>query len=100
MLSFKYFISEEYYYHGTTSSNEDSILKNGADPSKSKYNSKLYLTKSHREAYKYGKIASGGNIPTVLKIHKNDIEDKHIDSNNSGVIEYKGKIDATKFSRV
>ena len=65
MDRFKDFVTENVYYHGTTPAVADHILKNGLDPSKSKYGNKLYLTTNHGEAHKYGKIANG-NKPGVV----------------------------------
>ena len=99
MLSFVS-LTEEYYYHGTSPANAEHILKHGMDPSKSKYQSKLYMTKNHGEASKYAKFSNNGKPGTVLKIHKSHIEPEHVHSDNSGIIEYKGNIEPHKISRV
>lgn len=99
MIPFSAFF-EEYYYHGTSHANAEHILKHGMDPSKSKYQSKLYMTKNHGEASKYAKFANNGKPGTVLKIHKDHIDPQHVHSDHSGIIEYKGKIESHKISRV
>ena len=99
MISFKTFF-EEYYYHGTSPQNAENILKNGLDPSKSKYQSKLYLTKNYGEASKYSKFANNNKPGVVLKIHKKHLDPQHIHSDYSGIVEYKGPIDSSNISKV
>jgi len=93
-------IVEEYYYHGTSKENADHIIKHGLNTNNSKYDGKIYLTKNHGEAQKYGKIKSGGKTPVVLKVHKDHLSKDHIHSDYSGVVEYKGNLKPEHISTV
>lgn len=99
MINFKD-LTENYYYHGTSPVNAEHILKHGLDPSKSKYSSKLYMTKNYGEASKYAKFSNNGKPGVVLKIHKDHINPEHIHSDTSGIIEYKGKIESNKIEKL
>lgn len=97
MLKFKQFLTEsdgDWYYHGTDPISAAKIAKEGLKPSS--LDSKVYLTKVHREAQKYGKIRSGGKIPVVFKIHSSHLNPNHILSNDSGIVQYSGHIKADK----
>lgn len=86
MKSFQIFLAEnEYYYHGTKSSNKDEIGKNGLQVSKSLFGKNLFLTRRHYEAQKYSKHK--GKLGVVYKIHINKLDSKFLDSKN-GVLQY------------
>ena len=100
MIRFRDFISEDYYYHGTTPANADRITSSGFDPSKSKYGGKLFLTRSHSEASKYGKIANGGKLGVVLRVHKKHLDPEHTKDGDTGIIQYGHKIEKDHISRI
>lgn len=81
-------ILESYYYHGTTPANAESIKKNGIDPSKSKYDKTVFLTRTYAEAQKYAKIQNNGKPGKVLRVHQTHIKRDGIVQQNSGVIQY------------
>jgi len=100
MLSFRQYFNEDYYYHGTSESNANHIKQNGIDPAKSKYNNKIFLTKNHGEAFKYAKIANNGKPGVVFRVHKNNISTDNVEHDNSGIIQYTGKIDKEHINQV
>jgi RNA:NAD 2'-phosphotransferase (TPT1/KptA family) len=99
MISFSDFLLEQYYYHGTSVANSETIDKDGLNPGKSKYDGKVYMSRNYGEAYKYGKIANNGKAPIVYKIHKDNLKPEHIHSDHSGIIEYKGHVSKEHISR-
>lgn len=98
--SFKTYLYEQYYYHGTSHENAQKILKSGTDNDKSLFDKKIYLTKNFGEAQKYSKIASGGKLGKVLKVHRSNLKDHEIHDEHSGIIQYSGKIKPEHFSEV
>lgn len=98
MRSFKEYLLEEYYFHGTSHEQAENIKKHGLDPTKSLFSNKLYMTKSYQEAHKYSKRK--GKPGVVFKIHKSAIDPKHVHSDYSGIIEYTGKIEPKHISTI
>jgi len=93
-------LDEEFLYHGTTRQSAENIRKTGFDPSNSKYGGHVFLTTTHREAQKYSKIAAGGGIGSVLKVHRSNLDPAHIHSDYGGIVRYTGKIDPSHVSDV
>lgn len=80
------------FYHGTSHKAAEHIAAHGVDPSKSKYGSKIFLTKLHHEAQKYSKIANNGKLGKVFSVERKHLDPKHIAKEHSGIIEYTGAI--------
>lgn len=91
--------SEDYYYHGTSHSNADAILKHGLDTKKSVFSGKTYLTRSYMLANKYSKSGSG-KLGVVLKVKKSVLKPEHTTHHDStGVIEYTDHIHPDHISK-
>lgn len=86
-------------YHGTTPENAQNILRNGFDPTKSKYSSELHFTDNFAEASKYSKMANKGKLGVVLAVHKSHLNPANIISDDSGVIKYNAPIDKQHIKR-
>jgi RNA:NAD 2'-phosphotransferase (TPT1/KptA family) len=101
MKQFVDFIKEDddYYYHGTSHANADSILKHGLDTKKSVFSGKTYLTRSYMLANKYSK-SGAGKMGVVLKVKKSALKPEHtIHHDSSGVIEYTDHIHPDHISK-
>lgn len=96
-MRFKEYITETWYYHGTSTKAAKEILKNGFN--KSLHNGKIFLTRNYMEANKYSKISNGGIVGVVLKIHKNHLNTTNIVNDHSGIIQYKGHINPKHISK-
>lgn len=81
-----------YYYHGTDSESSKEILANGFDPKRSKFKNGLYFTSNYGEAQKYSKIASGGKMGKVLKVHSNVFDSRYIKYQDPSIFQYSGEI--------
>jgi RNA:NAD 2'-phosphotransferase (TPT1/KptA family) len=100
MLSFRDFLLENVYYHGTSPNAASDIVRSGIDPSKSKHGSRIFLTRNHGEASKYAKFASGGKPGVVLRVDARSLDPKRVASDKSGIVQYTGKIDPRHVSRI
>lgn len=84
---------KEFYYHGTSEKNADSILSHGLDPSKSLFDQSIFLTGSRQLAERYSKNGKGQK-GKILKISTNGLDpDKLFKDATAGVVKYKGFID-------
>ena len=93
MKSFKQFIREETYYHGTSPKAAANIQKNGISTSASLHGGEIFLTTNHAEAHKYAKIASGGKYGKVLKVKAHHLDKNKIkQGDHKGIIKYSGNI--------
>jgi RNA:NAD 2'-phosphotransferase (TPT1/KptA family) len=87
------------YYHGTDKNSAEMILKEGLDPSKSKYSGTIYMTSNLTEATKYSKIASGGKLGIILRINPKGLDENYIIKNYNGIIEYNGYLNKMYISK-
>jgi hypothetical protein len=83
----------EFYYHGTSEKNADSILANGLDPEKSLFDKKIFLIGSRQQAERYSKNGKGQK-GKVLRISANGLDPSKMSRDTTaGVVKYQGFID-------